>query len=725
MGSFDVYCAICGGPLTSIQIGSNATRALERRQQRVQKDREAIGRRHADEGPGEDSDASEDEWSEHESDDWDEYDEDHSYDPNLGSLDVFVGSDPNQPLLEASFDCYGVSETNRTAVFPFHESCFEILTRALTSSTDATRIDKDLLYDVMARLSGRYERCLKIDYGDNSGRDQFWDAYPGEEALNEKMSQGVFRNLPKKAMVGNVRDPRDSLSKLSHELICAIASYLPGDSLLALRSASRSAYHATCSNGFWKWLIGSTMPWLWDLGENLDYAVLSQINCKALFFWLDKVSAVEFGMIGTFMGIANRRRIWDVSQLLANSYFRLRIDEIRVPDPQIAEQSRCLRMFEVALTQSTSMKVVEKAMWIHSWEEIGKSAAVLETYISEKGLTGIAIVVGTSRRILGSDAVRPGIAKNATRIGTGEWISELTLHVPDAAAAAEGQDVTIVGVSVVLMVSGVTVKLGDISMCRRPLVVSEGTEIVGITGEINDDGVISRIGLLEWPRPSSSSASESTIRELSLPQKLIWSRGHMITGRGGSYDAVPIWSHPSLHVAPVFQASESDTPLDLIPYQVLLWTRDEEELGKLERISAFVASPPDGSAPEALFGLRAEYIQKYWEPKRYVEIKPVEDDRDDPGDWPDDQVKHMEVDGLGGERITEIGVAHGADLKAIMFRTNKENQTLFGEPNQQEWITWSPPEGESIVGVAVAFGSRCDTEKFWKMPSLLALHRKF
>lgn len=91
---------------------------------------------------------------------------------------VFAGGTPN-----ISVQSFYVFEPDRVATFPFHDCCFEILTKAITGLEDAGNIDKDVLYNAMAsRLPSKASATyLDLDYGDFLGRDQCWESIPGEE----------------------------------------------------------------------------------------------------------------------------------------------------------------------------------------------------------------------------------------------------------------------------------------------------------------------------------------------------------------------------------------------------------------------------------------------------------------------------------------------------------------------------------------------------------------
>lgn len=93
------------------------------------------------------------------------------------------------------------------AVFPFHPEYFKILTSVITGSTDAELLDKDILYRVMADVSGC--TLLDLDYGAISGNEQFWDSFPGEEFSVKDPSDvpGVKRVCTEQTIVEELQDP--------------------------------------------------------------------------------------------------------------------------------------------------------------------------------------------------------------------------------------------------------------------------------------------------------------------------------------------------------------------------------------------------------------------------------------------------------------------------------------------------------------------------------------
>jgi hypothetical protein len=123
----------------------------------------------------------------------------------------------------------------------------------------------------------------------------------------------------------------DPFKDIPYDVICEILSYLSGKSLQDFINASYIAYELTRDhNGFWKKRVRSDMPWLWELQKLIDESPqAANFDYKRLYLWLDKETTPTYGMRGRFMGLANRRRIWEASEEIAGFYHQ-RLREIAV-----------------------------------------------------------------------------------------------------------------------------------------------------------------------------------------------------------------------------------------------------------------------------------------------------------------------------------------------------------------------------------------------------------
>jgi hypothetical protein len=274
---------------------------------------------------------------------------------------------------------------------------------------------------------------------------------------------------------------------------------------------------------------------------------------------------------------------------------------------------------------------------------------------------------------------------------------------------------------------------------ERVLAVTPDTHLTGLVGQIgppdanntappgvsisrNTPLIISRLGILQYARPSEEPAETPTLTQV---QRLLWKEAAAKLALNGAMygSTAPIWSHPRFRMIPFDIPGElEEVPIDVLPHEVLLWAKDKDELKRLTRISAFVIE--DGHITiggrkrpvHAVLGIRAEYEERYWEPKRTIgsgtksaELKESESDN-----WADEYLVHFDIDGPGGELVTEIHVADEA--RAIKLLTNRGREGYFGEVERDYWHVKRPEEGEVLVGMVVCFGTRCglnwETKKY-------------
>src|ERR1700712_4090619 len=178
---------------------------------------------------------------------------------------------------------------------------------------------------------------------------------------------------------------------------------------------------------------------------------------------------------------------------------------------------------------------------------------------------------------------------------------------------------------------------------------------------------------------SEPEADEDFEDEITLPQvqRLLWKEkaAKLASNGATSSHTVPIWSHPHFRMIPFeFSKGSEDLPFDVLPHEVLLWAKEEVELKRLTRISAFVVkggetagSVATGELPRPIYdvvGLRAEYEKRYWEPARTVgsgkaprriykntygsespELREIETETPD---WAEDYWVHFDINGPGG-----------------------------------------------------------------------------
>lgn len=63
---------------------------------------------------------------------------------------------------------------------------------------------------------------------------------------------------------------------------------------------------------------------------------------------------------------------------------------------------------------------------------------------------------------------------------------------------------------------------------------------------------------------------------------------------------------------------------------------------------------------------------------------------------------HFDIDGPGGEEVTEVHVSD--DFKAIKLKTNWDRECYWGEGERNQWYSKIASEDECIMGLSVCFG---------------------
>ncbi|KAL6236701.1 hypothetical protein BDW75DRAFT_206292 [Aspergillus navahoensis] len=227
---------------------------------------------------------------------------------------------------ESSYYSY---DSEERPVFPFHWSCFELLSRAINPGSGVEDLDKRVLYEVMSKINQL--GSLELPCGDIHGNDQDWVCIPGEEVCTyPERSHGAasnkhcpFEDIDNSASGKGNSPPltskiiTDPFSTLPAELTSMILSHLNGPSLFALRQASMAIRNETQSQRFWQRKIHDDMPWLWELSSHDTQS----IDFRKAYLYLDEKTRPRYGMNDrNWLALANRRRIWRACEFLTEKY---------------------------------------------------------------------------------------------------------------------------------------------------------------------------------------------------------------------------------------------------------------------------------------------------------------------------------------------------------------------------------------------------------------------
>ncbi|KAH8723762.1 hypothetical protein GQ44DRAFT_740757 [Phaeosphaeriaceae sp. PMI808] len=357
------------------------------------------------------------------------------------------------------------------------------------------------------------------------------------------------------------------------------------------------------------------------------------------FYWLDSITEPRFAMGKDFASIANRHRIWHVCEQLAPIYhYKL-------------NEHTCIEPLDTPRTIT--------AQFIRSWSEIGNRACELETYWTGKDgqLNGIGVTFGSIQRVFGSTN---GFKGQSMFIEAGVQVNPIKMDTQDVKKdEITGQD------------------------DERALGYAY------IAGMKN--GIISRLGLLQAHHPDS--APPCTSSSYTPAQRLLW-------------DSSAVYSHPNkaLHTFshPPFPMPSFVDP-DMIPHSFMLWAPTFNEYKFLTRISMLQVC--DESGHIQIIGIQHEQTRRHgsvghigesgpvpaqmrvdWaEAKSYEEFKIWE--KLEP--WEEDYMRHFDIDGPGGEVVSEVHVT--SDRRGVKFITNLGREGAFAD-------------GKMIAGVSACFG---------------------
>ncbi|KAI0882586.1 uncharacterized protein GGS22DRAFT_191177 [Annulohypoxylon maeteangense] len=133
---------------------------------------------------------------------------------------------------------------------------------------------------------------------------------------------GVYFKRPSWIVDFSSKVRHDPFGKLPFTAICKILHQLPAECLLDVLKASwtlHSLVHGRHS--FWKNALEKNMPWFPEVPELMRIGALRrEEHYKGIYLWAERNIWPRKGVPKILMNIANRRRIWTVSEVIADIY---------------------------------------------------------------------------------------------------------------------------------------------------------------------------------------------------------------------------------------------------------------------------------------------------------------------------------------------------------------------------------------------------------------------
>jgi hypothetical protein len=272
-----------------------------------------------------------------------------------------LDDDENLPLYNLSFHFHDKNPTRKLG-FLMHTHCAQVLARAVAGSSDIRLLDPTVLY----RLMDKYDHSdkLKLDYGPiQDAQNKYWASSIGEEvgvsqrrlrSLHEytlileqysvtsplwtsgsPVDKDTARSLVLKHGVGDEQAKglgvsctvTDPFGKLPHELIDSVAESLTVSELLVLCQTSMVVREATRGSGIWRRKVYRDMKWAVDVlseivgEEQAERTEADPVDWMKVYMLFDHANAHDaWGMKGDYLGLANRKRIWNVCEQIRLLY---------------------------------------------------------------------------------------------------------------------------------------------------------------------------------------------------------------------------------------------------------------------------------------------------------------------------------------------------------------------------------------------------------------------
>lgn len=532
-------------------------------------------------------------------------------DIEYGFLEVPPGNDANFPHHKlrqgkASLQSYIIYNENEgeEPCIPFHPDCYALFQQAVLAQTGQESIAHDALYLKLTSLIKDDEnQRLGISYGEpEPPGEQYW--YP---------ERGVEVHL------ANPLHIRGLDEKIKQLPISSSATY----------TGIRESY-----------------PWFWEIDsipDNLSDSALSSA-LKKWSFYDANLTSFENIQNGTLLGLANRKRIWDVVDHLVREYAANGPEQPSTVETELSIRNHAVnRQLPQTLFPSPRQKKDKKqesVFFVKNWDDIHMGASLGIYWNSDGALAGVAMngsLIGHSQP--------PGGRTDTVSLAPGEWIRAMTIAfdgtIFDLRSRNDDHTAWIVGVTIHTNGSAMHT-VGSTTGPKRFLSVSPLNTFVGMIGQTETQS-ISRLGLLECSRDR-----DTTSAPVPNAEKLLWKDQVLPSHIRSLPFATGYWSY---------------LPLSFVPQEALILGTSEEELGRVRRLGVCVGASGDVSN---LDGTELSVRTSYLPMGLVVEYEGQE--RQTIGWYDEKHISWFEIDGAAGERLVRVGIGMNELPKRLEVR---------------------------------------------------------
>ncbi|CAH0055733.1 unnamed protein product [Clonostachys solani] len=686
MGGADVYCAICGGPVSLPWWPDEDEGETEYtydptviREDRLDldwlKDVRVIGEDPASTGLSRiwvSGPASH---------------EDHGY------FNLEEGDPIMEQLGEESLRTYAYKGHHSFAV-PYHQTCRTLLSKYLSIGGDG--VDKDMFFQILRQLAdtSEYAHVLKLDYGSVSkNQEQYWCVSRGDEhfvhsPLDIPQLAEYLLSLPElepdhpmnDAPQGRYGAASDPISTLPIELRWSILLHADITSVVRLLRTSKALYATKQSNSWWRRKLLTDMPWLFELSavEGADKVDWARVYKD---MWLGSRYRPSAHRI---TGLANRRRIWEeLLPQIGGPYEKLQKenDQVDLPDILKGASSTGLRRL-----MSPEPEVNSSFRFYFAQSIAGLRDAYIEFHVhldQERFIRGLHFAERQQRSEqshLTQDAFDFATSVESVQVPVNDCLTGIIVtsrEIPEGESSRK-----IVGLEF-LLGSSTSQQIGSIDGDRRLIHVSKDHFAVGIETFSSPEGGLSRISLIQQPAFLARgidrfSSRGSTPDRVNLEAtKYLWRKQIPPPGLQVSEHQTGYWTF----------AMEKD----LSPMEPLVFGTTDAELADITAISV-----------DVLFGgIEVRYGNR---PSRSIGPRNL-------------AMKSLTIDGQGGERVVALNYVVTYIPMGIRIVTNYGRQLVVGQAGRRptEQVQYPPqdPETKQFAHLAGMYGwwSSRDTPK--------------
>lgn len=536
---------------------------------------------------------------------------------------------------------------------PLHTACYDILGKLAAPEA----VDIDVLFEVLeSHFPENSATALDLDYGVASAfQKKEWMRRHGFEYLVasprdiphiESLTSSILQDsqLGRHSLPSHEWESSSQggiIHTVPQEVLEGIASHLDARSLCNFRLVSKRLAGATSANSFWRVRVSRDMPWMTEFLHSFDIQ-RGSVDWKRLYQTLQEIAAGKSSS-PYIPGIRNRCRIWDTCSSLMDEYSSLkkRRDTESIKRPRLLVKALCgaLRRLRYPVDTRT---ITKTAGLIGDLRDLSFAQPIISTYWTASGeLAGIGTrwYKDGALTTLGSKDLFDVCQE--LQIPKDDWIVSLTVTVQGTSTSGALNETQrrAVGLRFTFFKRD-PVQFGQAQGYQRLLPPFEGMFAVGFRATWSSGKPLAKLAILSrsaYETPRSKTRFVNPRRSTPVVERFMWKN-----------------ELPPGHFHVRYEGKR--IPCDRWSTEPLVFGTSDKELSNMISIAADVR----------LGGFEVIYrdgTRRSIGPRRHA-------------------MKHLSIDGPGGERIAHLYTALGPEptlkVAGLRFVTNRGRQLVIG-----------------------------------------------